>query len=143
LRIYFGQIYIEVGVNFPFSHVFQRYLSEEVTNRIVPSPFFLEKFGEGWDLIFRISAKQKIDNLEICGPSKFKKDRDVEYTIFLPYDKIKNDTQIFESALEYLFDGIFSVFESLQVSIEKLQAVKDELIKTIINDQSMFKSDGS
>jgi hypothetical protein len=119
--------------------MFQKYLSEEVTNRIVPSSTFLEKYGEDWDLIFRISAKQKIDNLQIRGPTKFKNDRDVEYTIFLPYDKIKNDLQILKSALEYLFNGVFSVFESLEVSIEKLQVAKDELIETIINDQSMYK----
>jgi hypothetical protein len=93
MNIFFGQIYIEPGITFPFSHKFQKLISEEVTKNTSPSAYFKNLYGGDWDLIFRISAKQEIDNLEIRGPTKFKKDCDVEYTLFLPYRKIKVTTQ--------------------------------------------------
>src|SRR5438132_14279232 len=85
MKVWFGQIYIGPGVSFPFSHHFQRRLSHEVTALVEPSEKFIKKFGREFELMFRISAKQKLKRNEIRGPTVFNKTRDVEYTIFLPF----------------------------------------------------------
>jgi hypothetical protein len=41
MTIYFGQIYIQVGISFPFSHLFQKSLGESVTKFVKPSSKFI------------------------------------------------------------------------------------------------------
>ena len=89
MNVFFSQIYIEPGVDFPFSYHFQRRLSEQVTSLVMPSARFLAKYGDDYKLIFNVSAKQVIQVNEIRGPTVFKKTKDVEYTAFLPFDVIR------------------------------------------------------
>src|SRR5947207_12558625 len=86
MKIFVGQIYIEPGASYPFSHQFQTWLGEELTNRVQPSQQFLRAYPDGFDLIFRVSAKSKINKPEIKGPTVFKRGKDVEFTVFLPHD---------------------------------------------------------
>jgi hypothetical protein len=141
MRITFGQIYIEAGVSFPFSLLFQRRLSDEVTALIVPSPQFLAKYGEDWDLMFRISAKAAIRATEIRGPSVFRKDKDVEYSIFLPFTTIRAAEDVLRTAIQSLFDAILSVLTKLGFSTDRLEARRAALIETIFSDSTMFDHD--
>ena len=102
MKIYFGQIYIQAGVSFPFSFDFQRRLSEEVTPLLQPSSKFCKKYGDDFSLMFRISAKSDLEDNEIRGPTVFRKTRDVEYSIFLPFDVIVRHTDAPRSALRFL-----------------------------------------
>src|SRR5438128_660345 len=105
MKVHFGQIYIEPGVEFPFSHLFQRYLAKEVTALVVPSGKFIEKYGSDFELMFRISAKNGIQDNEIRGPTVFRKAKDVEYTVFLPFDIISGTHDVPHSALRFLLKG--------------------------------------
>jgi len=141
MRIYFGQIYIEAGVSFPFSHIFQHRLSEEVTALATPSPLFVKKYGDDWDLMFRISAKAALRDTEIRGPSVFKKDKDVEYSIFLPFTIIRAAEDVARTAIEFLFDAFLSVLTKLGFSTERLVAHRPALIDSICSDPKMFDHD--
>jgi hypothetical protein len=141
VKIYFGQIYVEPGISFPFTHEFQKFLSQEVTSIVFPSSKFIHDFGEDWDLIFRISAKQKLENLEVRGPTKFNKDCDVEYTLFLPFDRLMNSSHTNVDAFETIFDGVLFVLESLNISVLDLKSKREELLEIIIKDPKMFKND--
>ncbi len=138
MRIYFGQIYIEPGVSFPFSHLFQHRLSEEFTALTVPSPLFVKKYGQDWDLMFRISAKAAIRDTEIRGPSAFRKDKDVEYSIFLPFTIIRAAEDPQRTAVESLFGAVLSVLAKLGFSTERLEARRPALIESICSDPAMF-----
>ena len=85
MKIYFGQLYIQAGISFPFNSSFQRFLSEEVSKLVEMNPKFEQSYGTEYELMFRISAKKELLTNEICGPTIFKKEKDIEYTIFLPY----------------------------------------------------------
>ena len=85
MKIFVGQIYIQVGATFPFSLRFQRWLGEALSGRVEVSERFCKEFGSDFELGFRISAKKGIDRVEIKGPTVFKRDKSVEFTIFLPY----------------------------------------------------------
>ena len=50
MNVYVSQIYIQAGVNFPFSHHFQLHLSQELTKRVEPSALFINTYGEDSDL---------------------------------------------------------------------------------------------
>ncbi len=138
--VHFSQIYIQPGATFPFSHHFQRRFSDEVTERVSPSPRFIATFGADWDLIFRISAKGTILENEIRGPTVFKKDKQVEYTVFLPFDAVVQHTDVSQSALRFLIDGCCSVFAQLEIDSEPLKKSVDELIASICANPDMFRA---
>jgi hypothetical protein len=138
MKIFFSQIYIEAGISFPFSFVFQRHLSDEVSALIVPSPMFLEKYGSDWNLAFRINAKSAIQETEVRGPTVFRKDKNVEYSIFLPFSVIRQKPDVSKAAIQILFDGFLSVLTSLGFSTEKLETQRLELIERICSDPAMF-----
>jgi hypothetical protein len=82
MKIFVGQIYIKPGITFPFSLQFQRWLGDALTERVEASEQFCKAYGANFALGLRISAKEEISEPEIKGPTVFKRNRNVEFTIF-------------------------------------------------------------
>ena len=141
MKIHFGQIYIQPGISFPFSILFQRRLSEEVSGLFTPSASFVQKYGVDWNVMFRISAKRVIPENEVRGPTVFRKDKNVEFTIFLPFDVIQNSPCVWRSAIEFLLRGVCSVFESLGFDTTKLESRRSLLAETLSADPAMLDSE--
>lgn len=138
MKVHFGQIYIQAGVCFPFSIRFQRRLSEEIRALIAPSPTFTQTYGDDWDLMFRVSAKRTIGDNEIRGPSAFKKDKIVEFTIFLPFEAIQREASGLRGTIEFLLRGVCSVLDSLDIGTSRILARQSSLIDEICSDPAMF-----
>lgn len=143
MEIHFGQIYITPGATFPFSWQFQGRISEELTALVSPSPKFKEKYGSEFNLIFNISAKKQIQENEIRGPTVFKKDKDVEYSIFLPFDVIKQNSDVLRTALQYLLRGVCDVFALLGIDATKVVQKEEAIIENICSDPTMFEREES
>lgn len=139
MKVYFSQVYIEPGVRFPFSHHFQRRLSQEVTSLIEPSQEFLSKYGDDYKLVFNVSTKKSITENEIKGPTVFRRTKSVEYTVFLPFDVISRSSDNPRAALGYLLDGASWVLESLKMSTSQIASQRDNIIVDICADRSMFE----
>ena len=92
MNISVGQIYIEPGVNFPFSHLMQVWLGQQLSALASPTADFVNAYGIDFSLVIRISARKSLKANEIKGPTVFKRTKDVEYTIFLPYETIARST---------------------------------------------------
>ena len=138
MNVHFGQIYIQPGVTFAFSTRFQRWLADEITRLVQPSASFIKKYGSDWELIFRISAKTQIDDNEIKGPTVFKKDKDVEYTLFLPFDTITQSDRVPQSALQFLLKGCCGVFRTLDIDPALVEQNAEAIIESICSDPKMF-----
>ena len=138
MKVWFGQIYIEPGVSFPFSHHFQRRLSQEVTALVKPSANFLKNYGEDFELMFRISAKKALHDNEIRGPTVFRKTKDVEYTLFLPFTVIMRHADAPKVALTFLLKGVCDVFDLLEIDKTKLIEKQASLIDGICSDPTML-----
>ena len=141
MKIYFGQIYIQVGISFPFNHLFQRFLGAKVTELVEPSPKFIKLHSEDYCLIFRISAKKELFTNEIVGPAIYKKDKDVEFSIFLPFTFIVQNTDPNREALNYLFEGIYEVLGKYEISVEALKSEQSGIIDTIMSSPEMFETE--
>ena len=139
MLVHFGQIYIEAGVSFPFSHHFQKRISKEVTALVEPSVTFIKKYGRDFELMFNVSAKQALLENEIRGPTVFKKTRDVEYTVFLPFEVIIRQPEVPKSALRFLLQGVCDVFDLLEIDKSKLLEKQDALIDDICSDPTMLE----
>lgn len=138
VKVQFGQIYVEAGVDFPFSHHFQRRIADDVSALVEPSSEFTQKYGSDFELMFRVSAKKGITDHEVRGPTVFKRTKDVEYTIFLPFDIITRQADAPRQALKYLLKGVYDVFDSLGIDTSKLLADQDHLIEGICSDPAML-----
>ena len=141
MRVYFSQIYIQEGVNYPFSHVFQQYLSKNITELTESSEQFDKEYGNDWDIMFRISAKKELDKVEIKGPTVFKKTKDVEYTIFLPFVNIDLKSNKYSLAIENIIDSVCSILVDLNFSTTKIRNTKAQLINEICQTNEMFKQE--
>ena len=137
MKVYFTQVYIEPGVTFPFSCEFQRRLAEEVSAVAEPSATFNNRYGNEFDLHFYISAKSALQVNEIRGPSVSRKNKDVEYTVFLPFDVISRRADAPQYALNCLLKGVCDVFDVLEIEKTKLLAKKDSIIDGICSDSTM------
>jgi len=138
MKIYFGQIYIQVGISFPFNHLFQKFLGTEITKLVEFSPKFIKRYAEDYSLMFRISAKKELAVNEIKGPTVYKKDKDVEFSIFLPYTAIMQSTEPNREALKYLFEGIYEVFGKYEINISMLKSEQGKIIDKIMSSPEMF-----
>lgn len=138
--VYLGQIYVQPDIYFNFSCIFQNYIHSILSEKIIVSDYFKEKYPD-YKLMFRISAKKNIDENEIKGPSIFRKDSDMEYTIFLPFDAIMKHKNYNYIALKYLFEGIYTVFEEYHFDYSQIKENEEDTIKNILEDKKMFRED--
>lgn len=139
MKVSFPQVYTEPGIDFPFSHLFQKRLSSEVTALVESSETFDQKYGAGFNLIFYVGANTSIDDNKITGPRVFRKAKDVEYSIFLPFDVIIRRVDAPKAALQYLLKGACDVFERLEIDTSNLVESKGALIESICDDPTMLE----
>lgn len=138
MKVPFSQVYIELGANFPFSVHFQRLLTKEVTALVQPSPKMTQSYGIVSQLVFNVSARHSLEDNEICGPTFFKRTRDLEYTIFLPFDVIMAHPDAPKHALLFLLKGVCDVLEMLEIDKSKLLDRQPALIDAICSDPKML-----
>ncbi|MBP7370758.1 MAG: hypothetical protein KA902_04895 [Arenimonas sp.] len=141
MRVFVSQIYIQPGVNYPFSCDFQKWIGNEITERVEPSCVFLKKYSEDFEILFRMSAKAELNDIEIRGPTVYIKTKDIEFTIFLPYSKISvGNMKSLEQPLILFFVGVSRALESLGIDSSKVRNDSLDLIEKIISNITMFKS---
>jgi len=134
------QIYAQVGVNYPFSTEFQRWVSKEITKRIAPSVEFIESYSDRYDLIFNLSAKAELDDIEIVGPSEYKKREEIEFTIFLPFNHIGLDERKeYRDPLNIFFYGVVLSLEKIFIDASAVKKDSADLVDNIIQNDSMSK----
>jgi len=139
MKIFVSQIYVEVGVSYPFSHRFQKYLSEELSKRISASDTFVREYAEDFDVVFNVSAKADIMQPEIKGPTVFRKDKDVEFTVFLPFDKQEPHGQdAYRRVLRQLIHRVVDVLKTLEMDVSQLSRDSDEIVEGIVTDPTMI-----
>jgi hypothetical protein len=131
VTVSFCQIYIEMGVSFPLTYHFQVFLSKCIGKLIKPSSLFRKKYGSGFDLGFNISAK---------GPTVFRKTKDVDYTVFLPFDVIQARNAPLSAALECLIEGVISVLKSLDIATDELRTQKCRIIQEVPSNPIMIEN---
>jgi hypothetical protein len=134
MQINFGQIYATPGVTFPWTIYFQKRLGEKVTALVSPGSKFITRYGEHWSLVIRISAKRGIASSEILGPSVFRQDCSVEYSIFLPYDHIPKGSDFAEPALHSLLAGVREVLTKAGIEHNDLDAAEHRLVVEFSKD---------
>lgn len=139
MRVAVGQIYVKPNVWFPFSHHMQRWLGGELTTvaQNAAPEGFLGKYGGDFTLMIRVSADTDLLNNKLKGPTVFKRTKDVEYTVFLPFDVIVASPDGRRVAADFLVNGIRDVFRAAGIDPTELDERREDLISRISSDPVM------
>ena len=144
MKIYVSQIYIEAGINYPFSHHFQAWLSQELTNRVRPSRQFLETYSDQFNIVFNVSAKVQLKHPQVKGPTVFRRTKDVEYTVFLPHNGVNpNSANALRQPLRHLIDSIADVLQGLGMDVSKVLGDSSAMIEHVISIPKMVREQPS
>ena len=86
-----------------------------------------------------MSAKEGLAKPEIKGPTVFKRDKDVEYTVFLPFDRsVDMDANTLSRALDLLLSSMIVILEELDMTTTGLSAELSAIIDRILGDAKMI-----
>jgi hypothetical protein len=139
MRVYVTQIYIEVGIEYPFSHRFQKRLGEELSKRVCASPQFLCKYGDDYDLTLNVSAKAALSEPLVKGPTVFRGDKDVEYTIFLPFVRCRADDQrSYIPVFRHILDCAAAILDSLEIDVSKIVRDAESIVRVLCTTGGMI-----
>lgn len=140
MKIIVSQFYVEPGVYYPFHQRFQNRLSDRINELVGPSTDFTSEYGDDCSLIFRMSAKAKIAHPEIKGPTSFRRDKSVEYTIFLTFPQPgPNSRPELDAAVRELLTSICSILDKLGFDVRELQAQSATLSHQLAIDPMMVE----
>lgn len=138
MNVSVGQVYVEAGVSFPFSHSMQAWVSRKLSSAAKSSAKFEKKYGTGFSLMVNLSAKRHLSENRIVGPAVFKKSKDVEFTLFLPFDVIVAAEDGCRAAGEYLLNGICAIFQKAGIDPEGLEKNRASIIEHLCSDPKML-----
>jgi hypothetical protein len=140
MTVYITQMYTEPGEDYPFSHLWQGRLSDEITKYIKPSKKFCRLYGNDFDLDLYVDANSSLASPQVSGPIALKKDKSVEYIITLTFDR-NADPKIpksFVNVLKEVFEAVCNVLDDLEIDTNSLNNAIPALIDKIVEDKSMF-----
>jgi hypothetical protein len=95
-----------------------------------PTNEFFGKFGEA-DLCFIIVLSEKTKELEVKGPTKGMKM--IDYTLWLPYKRIKAEDNYRNAYLAFIKEGVFSVLAKYNFNLEPFVQLFDEIENDELN----------
>lgn len=140
MRIHVCQIYVEPGVSFPFTHVFQKHIGDLLTNAAVPKEAFADRFSADYDLIFNLSAKKGLLSPEIKGPAVFKRHKTVEYTIFLPgFLNAVHGKESLAAVISQLLKAIIAILGDLGMYAIAVEDEAANIAQDIVNAPGMIR----
>lgn len=131
MKISFVQLYSEVGASFdridgPLLHALVVRLNGLEKN----IPELAKKFqGGDFKLLFTLSAKSGVAAVDIKGPTVWKKENKVGFSLFLPWRKTNDFIDEVEFVLPWISKAIVSVFHKYDVDGSGVDLVIREVIE--------------
>ena len=139
MRVVVTQIYIEPGIRFPFSFEMQRHVTSALSKVVTPSATFRKRYGDDYQVIVRLSADTGIATPVVKGPAHYKKTKDVEYSLFLPYDVIIREHDGCRAAMSFLMTGVRQILVGLGLETAAFDQRSGSLIDEVCADPSMIE----
>ena len=141
MRVYASQFYIEYGITYPLSFYFQDWLSEELSNLVEASEDFHWAYPNDFDLMFRISAKANIKVPLIFGPTIYRREKSVEFTIFLTHSgRYAFGQETLRPTVVQLLDQVVEVLRGLGIDAERLKNNIPEMVEHFVSTPAMIES---
>jgi hypothetical protein len=141
MKVTVCQVYVKPGVTLPFSHHMQRRLAGELSTMLLPSSAFTTKYGADFSLVLNISAEAATSETRIAGPAVYRRTRDVEYTLFLPFDAICAAKDRCRFAMACILSAVAVVVSRVGIDGTLLAKRTPEVVARISEDPTMIDGD--
>jgi len=124
MRIFIKQSYEDPRVSYPFNELFDQQIGLELTEQAKPSEKFIRDYAEDFDIVFNVNARLGITKPEIKGPTVFRRDKRIEFSICLPHDGRGPKSQ--KDCLD-----VFPLFlASVVAALQKLGVDADQIVQS-------------
>lgn len=137
-KVALRQVYLQPGIEFPFSHIMQRWITNELSRLTTGDEGFAERFGADFTLCVNLSAKSAITVNEVLGPTVFRSTNDVEYTLFLPFDVLARAPQSRRETATALVAGLVSVLAAAGLPTAPLRKRAAKLTEHLCNSPDVL-----
>lgn len=126
--------YNEKGVEFDVSHKVLKYIRKVLDENVVKDldTDFVDYKDFYLNLVIATSKKTK--ELEVRGPEIKKRQKMIDYGLWLPFKKITRTNKYLEDFISYLFEAFKIVFTNYNVDIQKIETLKEEIKREVINN---------
>jgi hypothetical protein len=142
MKIFFGLFFLNPDAVYPLSVRWCEFMSERISALGLPCASIQAKYGSDCSLIFRVNAECGLREVRIHGPTYFRRQRDVEFTIVLPHTgkPIRNAADC-AFALSHLFNGTVRVLRELGVDPANLEAAAPSIVAETLQQPLLFAFD--
>lgn len=100
-------------------------LSEILKRNFLSWKGFFDKFPN-YSLCFYIVTKKEVEEIEIKGPGIFKKDKEIEYSLFMP-----NISYNILTYIDTIFEGLSRILENYGIEANDVKKMKQELLASL------------
>jgi hypothetical protein len=135
-----GAWYNEAEYAFNFSYKVDLLIREKIINEIF-TKYKLDSIENDWFLNIVIATNSQISKLEVRGPEKRKRQKMIDYGLWIPYNDVMNAPNPLEKYIQYVFESLALVFN--EYGVEKKDVIDLILVvnEVILNDSSYLDQD--
>jgi len=123
----------EPGIEFKVSHKVRKFIRESLVEDIM-KPFGLETRDPDIFIGLVITATKNTKELEVRGPEYDKRNKFINYGLWLPYEKIDDAENYLKEYLKYFFDALVILFKKYDIPEENILKVKNRVEEEVLNN---------
>jgi len=121
----------EVGYSFRISTKVDGFIRDQVREQILKN-YELDKIDEGVYLNLVVATDSRTIDLEVRGPEIRKRQKFIDYGLWLPYDEINRALDPIAKYIEYYFKALRIVFKNYNVPPEAFDSIQEKAEKEIL-----------
>ena len=130
----------EPGVEFKISHRVHNFIRERLVEDVM-KPFGLETKDPDIFIGLVITTTKNIKELEVRGPEYDKRNKFINYGLWLPYNKIVSAENYLKEYLKYFFDALVTLFKKYNVPEESILKVRHKVEEEVLNNANYTYSE--
>ncbi len=141
MKIYFSQIYLEgEDTTFLVTNTLIHRLSNQLDKLNKKINHYEKLFKtDDFSMIFVISATRKNEVLTVKGPTTKSKNKEIYFSLFIPYQEVNSFTEQTSYVLDYIVEGIISVLNKYKTDPSGVKEAVEAVKKMIMDDPEKYQ----
>jgi hypothetical protein len=130
----------EPGIEFTVSHKVHKFARQTIIDEVL-KPFGLESKDPDVFLGLVIATSENTKIVEVRGPEYDKRNKFINYGLWLPYEKINNSNNYLGEYLNNLFDALVLLFNKYDVPESAIRNVQGKVEAEVLNNPNYVYSE--
>lgn len=142
MEILTSSLFNEVNSYFSINHKVNLKIREKLNESIKSDLQITSKEKDMCFINLIVSTNKSTSNVEVKGPDFNRKDKIINWGLWLPYEDIVNSENQVLPYLKYFFDALVVVFDNYGINEERLREIEMSVEKEIIgNSEYEYEED--